>query len=321
MIPVPERAAGETKGPGASSRSDTSTRTLFSLSAGRSATWEQVSAWYRTNARPFPWRAPGTSPWAILLIEFMAQQTQIERAGAAWAVWLERWPRPADLAATPPAEAVKAWGRLGYPRRALALHATATEIAQRHAGEVPSDVATLLTLPGVGPYTAAAVASFAYGVRTPVVDTNVRRVLARAVLGQAEAGPPSRSDLDVMAAVLPDDPEETRLVNAGAMELGALICTPRSPRCDACPLASSCAWRAAGYPPYEGAKRARQPRFEGSDRQARGLVMAELRAADHPIPREDLAERVPDAEQLERSLASLIRDGLAVETRGGYSLP
>ncbi len=282
---------------------------------------KSVGEWYRANARPFPWRQPGTSPWAILLIEFMAQQTQIERAGAAWAVWLERWPSPADLASTPPSEALKAWGRLGYPRRALALHATATRIAEHHDGAVPRDVGTLLTLPGIGPYTAAAVASFAYGVRTPVVDTNVRRVLARAVLGQAEAGPPSRGDLALMDSVLPDDPEETRLVNAGAMELGALVCTPRSPRCEVCPLADACAWRAAGYPAYEGPRRARQPRFEGSDRQARGQIMAELRATDRPVTREELAERVPDAEQLERALAGLVRDGLAAETRGDYRLP
>jgi len=282
---------------------------------------KSVSGWYRENARDFPWRRPGTSAWAILLIEFMAQQTQIERAGAAWAVWLERWPTPADLAAEPPGEAVKAWGRLGYPRRALALHVTATEIAERHGGEVPDDVETLLSLPGIGPYTAAAVASFAYGVRTPVVDTNVRRVLARAVLGQAEAGPPSRQDLAVMAGVLPEDPEEARLFNAGAMELGALVCTPRNPDCGRCPVADVCAWRSAGYPPYAGPRRARQPGFAGSDREARGIVMAELRAADRPVGRDELAPLVPDPDRLDRALAGLTRDGLAVRSPAGYALP
>ena len=282
---------------------------------------KKVAAWYRANARDFPWRRPGTSPWAILLIEFMAQQTQIERAGAAWTVWLERWPTPAALAAEPPGEAVKAWGRLGYPRRALALHGAATEIAEGHAGEVPRDVETLLSLPGVGPYTAAAVASFAYGVRTPVVDTNVRRVLARAVLGQAEAGPPARADLEVMASVLPEDPEETRLVNAGAMELGALVCTPRNPDCDRCPIADACAWRLAGYPPYSGPRRARQPRFAGSDREARGLVMAELRTADRPVGLDELIALIPDEDRLTRALAGLTRDGLAALTPAGYTLP
>jgi len=280
-----------------------------------------VADWYRVNARDFPWRRPGTSPWAILLIEFMAQQTQIERAGAAWAVWLERWPTPAALAAEPPGEAVKAWGRLGYPRRALALHGAATEIAERHAGEVPSDVETLLALPGVGPYTAAAVASFAYGVRTPVVDTNVRRVLARAVLGQAEAGPPAKADLVLMASILPEDAEETRLVNAGAMELGALVCTPRSPDCPRCPLSETCAWRSAGYPPYAGPRKTRQPRFAGSDREARGIVMAQLRAADRPVPADELAALIPDPARLTRALASLTRDGLTIPTPTGYTLP
>lgn len=279
-----------------------------------------VAGWYRVNARDFPWRRPGTSAWEILLIEFMSQQTQIERAGAAWAVWVERWPTPAALAAEPPGEAVKAWGRLGYPRRALALHDTATRIVERHAGEVPGDVAALLELPGIGPYTAAAVAAFAYGVRTPVVDTNVRRVLARAVLGQAEAGPPSRADLDVMAGVLPEDPDQARLVNAGAMELGALVCTPRDPACERCPLADACAWRAAGYPPYSGPRRTRQTRFAGSDREARGMVMAELRVADRPLSRDELAATLA-ADRLDRVLPGLLRDGLAVATPHGYALP
>lgn len=282
---------------------------------------KKVTDWYRGAARDFPWRTPGTSAWAILLIEFMAQQTQIERAGAAWAVWIERWPTPAALAAEPPGEAVKAWGRLGYPRRALALHAAATQIAERHAGEVPNDVPTLLLLPGIGPYTAAAIASFAYGVRTPVVDTNVRRVLARAVLGQAEAGPPARSDLALMERVLPESIEEARLFNAGAMELGALVCTPRSPHCERCPIADVCAWRSAGYPAYAGPKRPSQPKFAGSHREARGIVMAELRSADRPIGRDELDALVPDAGRLTRALDGLVRDGLAVALDGGYLLP
>ncbi len=281
-----------------------------------------LNAWYRLNARDFPWRRPGTSPWAVLLIEFMAQQTQIERAGDAWAIWLARWPTPADLAAAPPAEAIKAWGRLGYPRRALALHATATEIVERHAGEVPSSVDELLALPGIGPYTAAAVAAFAYWVRTPVVDTNIRRVLARAVLGQAEAWPPSaRRDAAEMSAMLPEDPAEARVANVAFMELGALVCTARSPKCAACPIAEDCAWRAAGYPTHDGPRRAPAARFHGSDRQVRGRVMAELRAADRPVPRAELAPASDDPAQLDRALAGLLRDGLAITDGGGYALP
>lgn len=278
--------------------------------------------WYRANARDFPWRGPHVTPWGTLLIEFMAQQTQIERAGAVWTRWLERWPTPAALAAASPDEVLRAWGRLGYPRRALALHRTATEIAERHGGVVPADVATLLGLPGIGPYTAAAVAAFAYGVRTPVVDTNIRRVLARAVLGQGEPGAPSaRRDLALMESVLPEDPEEARVTNIAVMEIGALVCTARAPRCDACPLAADCAWRAAGYPAYDGPRRARQARFHGSDRQLRGRIMAQLRAAHRPVPEAELAELAEDAEQFRRALAGLVRDGLATRTPAGYALP
>lgn len=281
-----------------------------------------VNDWYRASARPFPWRAADVSPWATLLIEVMAQQTQIERAGVAWAQWLERWPTPAHLAAAPQAEVLKAWGRLGYPRRALAIHAAATAIVERHGGEVPDDHEALLALPGVGHYTAAAVASFAYGMRVPVVDTNVRRVLARAVLGQAEAAAPSaRRDAETMNAILPADPAEARVTNAAVMELGALLCTPRSPGCDICPIRHVCAWRAAGYPVYDGPRRAAQPRFDGSDRQLRGRVMAILRETDTAVPRAAFAEVDPDPRRVDRILAGLAHDGLAVSSAGDWSLP
>ncbi len=218
---------------------------------------------------------------------------------------------------------MRAWGRLGYPRRALSLHGAATAIAERHGNRVPSDVDELLALPGVGPYTARAVAAFAYGVRTPVVDTNVRRVLARALGGQAEPGPPRTGrDLAAMDAILPLDPARALLTNAGAMELGQTVCTARAPRCEECPLAGACAWRAAGYPNYEGARAPRQKRYEGSDRQVRGLILRELRAADIPVPADTVAALWPDAEQLERALSGLLRDSLVTgDPVDGYLLP
>jgi A/G-specific adenine glycosylase len=280
----------------------------------------ELNEWFRKQARDLPWRAPGYSSWGILVSEVMLQQTQVDRVIPQLALWLERWPTPAALAAAAPGDAVRAWGRLGYPRRALRLHAAATEIVHRHGGVVPSDVDALLALPGVGAYTARAVAAFAYGVRTPVVDTNVRRVLARAVLGQADAGPAStRRDLALMESVLPESPHEASVTNAAAMELGAVICTARAPACERCPIAARCAWRLAGYPPYEGPMRRGQSRFEGSDRQARGAVLARLRAAEHPIPRDQLAW--PDPEQLDRAIRGLVRDGLAVESGAGLALP
>jgi len=253
----------------------------------------------------------------------MLQQTPVVRVIPRLAEWLERWPSPADLAAVPPGEAVRAWDRLGYPRRALNLHAAATTIAERHGNRVPSDVDELLALPGVGPYTARAVAAFAYGVRTPVVDTNVRRVLARALNGQAEPGVPrTRRDLEAMDAVLPRNAERARLANAGVMELGQTVCTARAPRCAECPIAALCAWRAAGYPDYEGERAPRQKKYEGSDRQVRGLILRELRGSDLPVPADALAGLWPDAEQLARALAGLLRDGLvAGDPVEGYLLP
>jgi A/G-specific adenine glycosylase len=252
----------------------------------------------------------------------MLQQTPVARVIPRLAEWLERWPTPADLAAVPPGEAVRAWDRLGYPRRALALHGTASVIAAEHGNVVPRDVDALLALPGVGPYTARAVAAFAYGVRTPVVDINARRVLARAIEGAAEAGPAeTRRDLAAMEALLPEDSARARLVNAGTMELGQTVCTARSPRCDVCPIAEQCAWRAAGYPAYEGKPAPRQKKYEGSDRQVRGLILRELRASEVAVPLDAITVLWPDAAQLERALSGLLRDGLVAVDEQGYQLP
>ena len=281
-----------------------------------------VNAWFADAARPLPWRAADISPWAVLVSEFMLQQTQVARVVPLWEAWIARWPTPADLAASPPSEAVRAWDRLGYPRRALWLHQAAAEITERHGGEVPSDLDALLALRGVGPYTARAVAAFAFGERHPVVDTNTRRVLARAVAGRADPGPPATArDLAAMTALLPEHPAAARAFNAGAMELGATVCTAAAPRCDACPISTLCRWRAAGYPAYDGPRRARQARFAGSDREARGLVLRELRAAHHPVGRDGLATVVTDAARLERAVAGLVADGLAVEEHDGLRLP
>ena len=284
---------------------------------------EQVADWYAAGHRELPWRHPDYPAWGILMSEFMLQQTPVARVIPRLAEWLARWPTPADLAAVPPGEAVRAWDRLGYPRRALSLHGAAVAIAERHGNRVPRDVDELLALPGVGPYTARAVAAFAYGVRTPVVDTNVRRVLARTLDEQAEPGPPrTRLDLAAMDAILPVDPARARLTNAGAMELGQTVCTARAPRCGECPLAGLCAWRASGYPDYDGARAPRQKRYEGSDRQVRGLILRELRAADIPVPADTVATLWPDSEQLGRALAGLLRDGLVTgDPVEGYLLP
>ncbi|MBX3098071.1 MAG: A/G-specific adenine glycosylase [Salinibacterium sp.] len=256
----------------------------------------------------------------------MLQQTPVARVVPRLEQWLARWPTPADLAAAPPGDAVRAWDRLGYPRRALRLHAAAVAITEQHGGVVPSDLDALLALPGIGDYTARAIAAFAFGARHPVVDTNVRRVIARAIDGQAEAGPPStRRDLAAMEELLPHSLPDAQLFNAAMMELGAIVCTARSPRCFTeptdCPIADSCRWRAAGYPAYEGPRAAVQATFAGSDRQVRGLIMAELRGSDIPVTAAELATTWPDQTQLGRAIAGLLADGLAVEVTGGYELP
>ncbi len=288
-----------------------------------SALAQAVIDWFDETARPLPWREPGFPAWGTLVSEIMLQQTPVARVIPRLAQWLERWPTPDALAADSPAEAVRAWDRLGYPRRALALHAAAVAISERHDGVVPREVDALLALPGIGDYTARAVASFAYGVRAPVVDVNTRRVIARAVNGLGEAGPArTRVDLAAMEALLPADPERARTLNGGAMELGQTVCTARAPRCEACPIAELCAWRAAGYPAYEGPAAPRQARFEGSDRQVRGLIMRELRQSDTPVPAEVVEALWPDAVQRERALAGLLRDGLALGSpEEGYRLP
>jgi A/G-specific adenine glycosylase len=282
-----------------------------------------VNGWFRAFARDLPWRREGFGAWGILVSEFMLQQTPVKRVVPRLAEWLGRWPTPAHLAAVPASEAVRAWASLGYPRRALWLHAAAVQITQQHGGFVPPDVDTLLKLTGVGDYTARAVAVFAYGQRHPVVDTNTRRVIARALTGQGEPSPPSRTrDLGAMDALLPPDEAEAAVFNAATMELGAIVCTARSPRCDVCPIRHLCAWRAAGYPTYDGPRKAVQKKFEGSDRQVRGLIMAELRSTHRPVTEDEITTLWPDSAQRARALAGLLVDGLAVVAeQGGYVLP
>ncbi|WP_368499559.1 A/G-specific adenine glycosylase [Herbiconiux sp. A18JL235] len=282
-----------------------------------------VVDWFTVHARDLPWRRPGFPPWGTLVSEFMLQQTPVVRVIPRLEEWLRRWPTPADLAAEPPGEAVRAWESLGYPRRALRLHACAVAIAERHDNAVPDDVDALLDLPGVGDYTARAVAVFAFGSRHPVVDTNIRRVIARAVDGLPDApAPNARRDLPAMTALLPASDDDAARFNAGMMELGALVCTARSPKCESCPLASVCAWRAAGYPETEVARRPVQKKYEGSDRQARGVVLRELRAVDGPVRHERLRAALPEAARLGRALEGLLADGLVVAVGDDlYALP
>ena len=282
---------------------------------------EPLLRWYDEHARDLPWRSPSATPWSVMVSEYMLQQTPVSRVLPVHAQWMERWPTPADLAAEPAGEAIRMWGRLGYPRRALRLLAAAVAITERYGGHVPADHDELRALPGVGDYTAAAVAVFAFGHRHPVLDTNVRRVLARVVTG-AELPPASvtRAEHARAAAVLPLDDGDAATWSVGLMELGALVCTAGRPRCADCPLADRCAWRAAGYPAYDGPPRRGQA-WAGTDRQCRGRLMAAVRDADGPVTAERLVRTWDEAYQRTRCLAGLVEDGLLVRTDAGYALP
>jgi len=280
---------------------------------------EPVLDWYAESARDLPWRRPGASPWAVMVSEFMLQQTQVARVLPVYETWLERWPTPRDLAAEPSGEAVRAWGRLGYPRRALRLHACAVTITNDHGGEVPDSYDALRALPGVGDYTATAIASFAFGRAHAVLDTNVRRVLGRAI--SATEFPPAsvtRAERDLAATLVPE--EHPELWAVAVMELGALVCTAVSPRCEACPLVDRCAWQLAGRPAYDGPPR-RSQTYAGTDRQCRGRLLAVLRDAETVVPRQRLDAAWGDVAQRTRALASLLDDGLVVARDGGYALP
>jgi A/G-specific adenine glycosylase len=283
---------------------------------------DTVLRWYASSARDLPWRRADAGAWAVLVSEVMLQQTPVARVLPEYLAWMERWPTPSALAQATAGDAVRMWGKLGYPRRALRLHACAVAITAQHGGEVPADLGALLALPGVGEYTARAVASFAFRQRHPVVDTNVRRVVARAVLGQGDAGPPSTTrDLAAMEPLMPLSPERAARFAVAMMELGALVCTARSPQCGLCPLRSDCAWLAAGSPPYDGPRRAGQ-RFEGTDRQVRGRLLDVLRAAESPVPQSALDACWAQPVQRNRALGGLIADGLIDPLPDGtYALP
>ena len=314
---------------------------------------EPVLTWYARNARDLPWRAPDATPWAVLVSEIMLQQTPVVRVLPEYLSWIARWPTPAALAAEPAGEAIRQWGRLGYPRRALRLHETAAILVARHGGTVPADLDALRALPGIGSYTAAAVASFAFGQRHAVLDTNVRRVLARLVAGQPWAGTASSvsvAERRLAESLLPAEPAVAARWSVAVMELGALVCTAAGPRCGDCPVARECAWLTAGRPGTgeaaamagaadgadgaaavagasgasgaSGSARRRTQKYEGTDRQCRGRVLAVLRATDDPVRRADFDAVWAGQAQLDRALDGLVADGLVDPLPDGrFALP
>jgi A/G-specific adenine glycosylase len=281
-----------------------------------SSQYTPIVEWYGRNARDLPWRRPDASPWSILVSEIMLQQTQVARVLPAHAAWLARWPTPAALASAARGDAVRQWDRLGYPRRAIRLHAIARELVERHGGQVPASAAELVRLPGIGSYTAAAVASFAFGQREPVLDTNVRRVLGRLVSGVAlPAQATSVAERRMAESLLPADGRQAARWSVAVMELGALVCTAARPGCEQCPVAALCRWRLNGSQPSQPRRAA--PGYQGSDRQCRGALLAVLRASSGPVAPATVAAAWPDAGQRARSLTGLAADGLVTELADG----
>jgi A/G-specific adenine glycosylase len=276
--------------------------------------------WFDAHHRTeLPWRRPGTTAWGVLVSEVMSQQTQVARAAPVWEAWMARWPTPADLADAPTADVLREWGRMGYPRRALRLQECARIVATEHGGIVPADPAELEKLPGIGVYTAAAVAVFHYGRRHAVVDTNVRRVVAR-LGGQSDAGTATtKADLAAAESLLPEDAPTAARVSVALMELGALVCKARAPECGACPVSRVCGFSGQEVP--AGPSRKRQ-KYKGTNRHVRGEVMALLRAADGPVERARIDAVWPDRRMLDEAVAQLITEGLiGTDESGRFELP
>ena len=273
--------------------------------------------WGRPRLRDLPWRRT-REPWPVLVAEVMLQQTQVDRVVPRWERFLDRFPDPAACAGAPVGDVLREWSGLGYNRRAVNLHRCATRVVALHAGLVPADLDALLALPGVGPYTARAVLAFAFEVEAAVVDTNVARVLARRAGHRLSAGE---------AQALADGaapPGQAWAWNQVLLDLGAVVCRAREPRCGECPVADGCAWRGMGPDPANGSAGVggRQPRFEGSDRQGRGRLVSAL--SDGPVPADRLAEVMgwpDDPERAGRVAAGVRADGLAVRCGSGYRLP
>lgn len=275
---------------------------------------EAICAWFDANGRDLPWRRPGTSAWGVLVSEVMSQQTPMSRVIGPWHEWMNRWPTPDDLAEEDSGEAVAAWGRLGYPRRALRLHSCAVAIATEHDGVVPNSYDELVALPGIGDYTASAVVSFAFGGRATVLDTNVRRLIARAesVIANCPTSV-TRAERVVADALVPDEDVRAAKWAVASMELGALVCTARSPQCEVCPIRDSCRWVIDGKPDNAPARRG-QP-WKGTDRQCRGVIMDVVRNSPRGVKVQMALSAWPEPDQASRCLESLLDDGL-VHRRG-----
>jgi len=277
---------------------------------------QPVLAWYKKNKRDLPWR--NTDAWGVLVSEIMLQQTPVARVLPIYIEWMKRWPTPAALAAASPAEVITAWGRLGYPRRALRLHECAKVISTQYKGQIPETQSELRELPGIGDYTTAAIIAFAFEGRSLVLDINIRRVFARVLDGvEVPTTAPTKSERVEREKLIPL--KNPHLWAAATMELGALICIAKNPKCGQCPLADQCIWRSLDYPLSDQPKRTQS--WHGTDRQCRGVIVQALR--ENPaLKKREIMELWDVPSQVEKALLTLLEDGLVVEQKGQrFSLP
>lgn len=277
---------------------------------------KEIISWFKSNQRDLPWRK--TDAWGVLVSEFMLQQTPVTRVLPVYTEWIKRWPTSASLAKATPAEVITAWGRLGYPRRALRLHECAKVITTKYKGRVPREEAELRALPGIGEYTAAAMVAFAFEGRSLVLDINIRRLFARLYDGVETPKPSAtKAEKSQYAVLIPQ--REAHVWAAATMELGALICTAQSPKCGICPVAKDCTWRSLDYPKSDIVKR--RQTWHGTDRQCRGAIVQALRE-NQVLKRSEIALLWDVPSQLEKALLTLLDDGLIeARAKNSYSLP
>jgi A/G-specific adenine glycosylase len=277
---------------------------------------KEITSWFKKNKRDLPWRK--TDAWGVLVSEFMLQQTPVNRVLPVYEAWMKRWPTAASLAKATPAEVITAWGRLGYPRRALRLHECAKVITQNFKGKIPEDEAELRALPGIGEYTAAAITAFAFEKRSLVLDINIRRLFARLFDGvETPKQTATKVEKSRYEELIPK--KDPHLWAAATMELGAVICTSQSPKCGICPVAHVCTWRSLDYPKSDVDKRRQS--WHGTDRQCRGTIVQALRE-NEVLTKSQITQLWDVPSQLEKALLTLLDDGL-IESRGKnkFSLP
>ena len=275
-----------------------------------------ITQWFAKNKRELPWRS--TSPWGVMVSECMLQQTPVARVLPKWNEWMARWPTPVELAKATPAQVITAWGRLGYPRRALRLHESAKIIARDFNNEVPESEEVLRSLPGIGDYTAAAISAFAFGANTLVMDVNIRRVLVRALDGKEyPTSSPTVRERESRLAILPSRNADNWA--AATMELGALICRSKNPSCNDCPIISQCKWRKNGYPQSELVRKSQD--WHGTDRKCRGTIVQALRE-NESLTLSAIKKLWPEESQVEKALETLLADYLIEEhSRSRFRLP